>query len=100
MPDQRALAETTAQDMVVGIFDTHDQAAQVVHRLIGAGVPADHPSQCGTSLRASAARPDWVGAARPSGESLNTYDHASSGWHCVHADSFSTSWGRWNERSV
>ena len=38
------VAETTAQDMVVGIFDTHDQAEQVVHRLIDAGVPADHIS--------------------------------------------------------
>jgi uncharacterized membrane protein len=35
---------TTAQDMVVGIFDSHDQAEQVVRRLMDAGVPADHIS--------------------------------------------------------
>jgi len=37
-------AEMTAQDMAVGIFHTHDQAEQAVHRLIDAGVPADHIS--------------------------------------------------------
>lgn len=36
--------ETTAQDMVVGIFDTHDHAEQVVRRLIGAGIPSNHIS--------------------------------------------------------
>lgn len=34
----------TGQDMVVGTFDTHDQAEQVVRRLIDAGVPANHVS--------------------------------------------------------
>ena len=37
-------AETLTQDMVVGTFDTHDQAEQVVRRLIDAGIPADHLS--------------------------------------------------------
>ena len=37
-------AQTTVQDLVVGIFDSHDQAEQVVLRLIDAGVPADHIS--------------------------------------------------------
>lgn len=37
-------AETLQQDMVVGIFDNHEQATQAVQRLIDAGVPADHIS--------------------------------------------------------
>jgi uncharacterized membrane protein len=37
-------AETLAQDMVVGIFDTHDQAEQAVRRLIDGGIQADHIS--------------------------------------------------------
>ena len=36
--------ETTAQGMIVGMFDTHDQTEQVVRRLIDAGVPAHHIS--------------------------------------------------------
>ena len=41
---QTTAAETTTQDMVVGIFDSHDQAEQVVNRLIAARVPADRIS--------------------------------------------------------
>src|SRR5579872_881933 len=37
-------AETVTQDMVVGTFDSHDRAEQVVRRLIDAGIPADHIS--------------------------------------------------------
>ncbi|HEX5157614.1 MAG TPA: general stress protein [Ktedonobacterales bacterium] len=35
---------STTQDMVIGIFETHSQAEEVVHRLIDAGIPADHIS--------------------------------------------------------
>ena len=37
-------ANLLAQDMVVGVFSSHDQAEQAVHRLIEAGIPADHIS--------------------------------------------------------
>jgi uncharacterized membrane protein len=37
-------AQTIEQDMVVGTFDTHDQAEQAVRRLIDAGISANHIS--------------------------------------------------------
>jgi hypothetical protein len=37
-------AAATAQEMVVGIFDSHEQAERAVHKLIEAGVPAGHIS--------------------------------------------------------
>ena len=39
-----ATADTVEQDMVLGTFDTHDQAVEVVNRLIDAGVPSNHIS--------------------------------------------------------
>lgn len=37
-------SDITAQDMVVGTFNSHDEAEQAVRKLMDAGVPADHIS--------------------------------------------------------
>ena len=33
------VGSVTAQDMVVGIFDTHEQTERAIYRLIDAGIP-------------------------------------------------------------
>ena len=38
------VGSVTAQDMVVGIFDTHEQAERAIYRLIDAGIPPEHIS--------------------------------------------------------
>jgi hypothetical protein len=81
------VAETTAQDMVVGIFDTHDQAEQVVHRLIDAGVQADHISILTQGLELKEQVQDYVARGAVARETVT---------HCHEVQKLQerTVWGR------
>ena len=61
-------ANVTNQEMVVGTFNTHDEAEQVVRRLIDAGVPAEQISIVGQGFETHERVTGVVSAGEVAGE--------------------------------